>query len=136
MLIDQITGLIVDACIKIHRRVGPGCYEKVYEEILYYELAQRSGLRVDRQMAFPIKYDHLVIEDAYRLDMLVEDSVVLELKSVYPVPPVCFNQVRAYLSMLNLKYGMLLNFKVPLMKEGIHRVFNNFGVEALAKDSL
>jgi GxxExxY protein len=131
MNINRLTGAVVDACIKIHSSIGPGCYERVYEETLYYELT-KLGFSVDRQLLLPITYDKLHIEDAYKLDLLVEDRLVLELKSVFPLPPVYFNQVRTYLSLLNLKNGMLLNFKVPLMKEGIHRVFNNFGAEVLA----
>lgn len=115
--INDITGVIVDLCIKIHSTVGPGCYEQVYEEILYYELTQK-GFKVERQILMPVRYEKLYIKNAYKLDLLVEDRLVLELKSVHPLPPVFFNQIRTYLSMLNMKHGMLLNFKVALMKEG------------------
>lgn len=77
----------------------------------------------------PIVYDELYIADAYKLDLIVEDILVLELKSVYPLPPVFFKQIRTQLSLLNLKHGFLINFKVELMKDGIHRVYNNFGRE-------
>lgn len=116
--------------IKIHSKIGPGCFEKVYEEILYFELT-RLGINVQRQILFPIDYDELHIEKAYKLDLLVENMLVLELKTLYPLPPVFFKQIKTQLSLLNLKYGMLLNFKVELMKDGIHRVFNNFGRESL-----
>jgi GxxExxY protein len=79
----------------------------------------------------PIQYEELNIENAYKLDLLVEDMLVLELKTIYPLPSVYFKQIRTHLSLLNLKHGMLLNFKVELMKDGIHRVFNNFGRESL-----
>ena len=128
--INDLTGVIVDFCIKIHSKIGPGCFEKVYEEILYYELT-RLGINVQRQILFPIDYDELHIEKAYKLDLLVENMLVLELKTLYPLPPVFFKQIKTQLSLLNLKYGMLLNFKVELMKDGIHRVFNNFGRESL-----
>ncbi len=91
----------------------------------------KLGLKVQRQLLLPIEYEELNIENAYKLDLLVEDKLVLELKTVYPLPSVYFKQIRTQLSLLNLKYGMLLNFKVELMKDGIHRVFNNFGKEAL-----
>jgi len=130
MSIDELTGIVVDVCIKIHSRIGPGCFEKVYEEILYYELT-RIGLRVQRQLLLPIEYDELYIDNAYKLDLLVENKLVIELKTVFPLPPVYFKQIRTQLSLLNLKHGMLLNFKVELMKDGIHRVFNNFGRESL-----
>ena len=130
MEIDALTGYVVDLCIKIHSRIGPGCFERVYEEILYYELA-RLGIHVQRQVLLPIKYGELYLEDAYKLDMLLENKLVLEIKVVYPLPPVYFKQVRTYLSLLNLKHGILLNFKEQFMKDGIHRVFNNSGSSSL-----
>ena len=129
--INELTAIVVDLCIKIHSRIGPGCFEKVYEEVLYYELI-KLGFKVQRQLLLPIQYDELYIKDAYKIDLLVEDKLVLELKSLHPLPPVYFNQIHTHLSLLNLKHGMLINFKVPLMKNGINRVFNNFGREDLA----
>ena len=82
-------------------------------------------------MLLPIQYEELNIENAYKLDLLIEDKLILELKTVHPLPSVYFKQIRTQLSLLNLKYGMLLNFKVELMKDGIHRVFNNFGRESM-----
>ena len=129
--INELTAIVVDLCIKIHSRIGPGCFEKVYEEVLYYELI-KLGFKVHRQLLLPIQYDELYIKDAYKIDLLVEDKLVLELKSLHPLPPVYFNQIHTHLSLLNLKHGMLINFKVPLMKNGINRVFNNFGRVDLA----
>lgn len=125
---NQITALIVDSCIKIHTVIGPGCYERVYEELLYFELNKRD-LYLERQLAMPILYESLQINDAYKLDLLVEKKIIIEIKSVEHILPVHFKQVNTYLKLMNLKHGMLLNFKVDLMKEGIHRVFNNFGNE-------
>ncbi|RYZ48337.1 MAG: GxxExxY protein [Chitinophagaceae bacterium] len=130
MEINALTGKVVDLCIKIHNKIGPGCFERVYEEILYYELC-KLGLNVQRQLLFPIAYEELLVENAYKLDLLVENKLVLELKSVYPLPGLYFNQLRTQLSLMNLKHGMLINFKVELMKQGIHRVFNNFGKEEI-----
>ena len=130
MLIDELTNTVINTCIKIHSRVGPGCFEKVYEEILYYELA-KLGVKVERQVLMPLDYEDLHIKNAYKLDLLIDDKLIAELKSVYPLPPVYFNQLKTHLSLLNLKHGMLINFKVPLMKDGIHRVFNNKGKEEL-----
>ena len=130
MEINQLTGLVVDLCIKIHSRIGPGCFERVYEEVLYYELSKR-GTIVKRQILLPIDYEELHIKKGYKLDMLVEEKLILELKTLHPLPPVSFDQIRTHLSLLNLKYGMLLNFKVSLMKDGIHRVFNNNGRESM-----
>ena len=127
---DAITGTVIRECIKIHSAIGPGCFEKVYEELLCYELTM-AGLCVQRQLLLPIEYKELHIKNAYKLDLLVENRLVLELKAVYPMPPVYFAQLRTYLTLLNFKHGMLINFKVDLMKHGIHRVFNNFGRESL-----
>lgn len=128
MSINELTGIVVDLCIKIHSRIGPGCFERVYEEILYYELT-KLGLKVQRHLLLAINYETLRIENAYKIDLLIENMLVLELKTVEPLPSVYFKQVRTQLCLLNLKYGMLINFKVALMKDGIHRVFNNLGKE-------
>ena len=125
---NLITGIIVDSSIKIHSTIGPGCYERVYEELLYFELHQRN-LNVKRQITMPITYEALHINDAYKLDLLIEDKVVVEIKSVEHLLPVHFKQLNTYLKLMNLKHGMLLNFKVDLMKDGIHKVFNNFCTE-------
>jgi GxxExxY protein len=130
MSINELTGIVVDLCIKIHSRIGPGCFEKVYEEILYYEIT-KVGIKAQRQLILPIEYDELLIENAYKLDLLLEEMLVVELKTVYPLPSVYFKQIKTQLSLLNLKHGMLVNFKIELMKNGIHRVFNNFGKEIL-----
>ena len=130
MHINELTGIVVDLCIKIHSRIGPGCFERVYEEILYYELT-KLGIKVERQLLLPIEYDELFIKDAYKIDLLIDNKLVVELKSIHPLPPVYFNQIQTHISLLNLKHGLLINFKVPLMKDGIHRVFNNFGREEL-----
>ena len=124
--IDKLTEIIIGRCIKIHSNIGPGCFEKVYEELLYYELS-KLNFKVKRQVLLPIQYEELYIKDAYKIDLLVEDKLVLELKSVFPLPPVYFNQVHTQLSLMNLKNGLLINFKVPLMKDGVFRVFNNKG---------
>lgn len=126
MDIDELTGIVIRSCIKVHSQIGPGCFERVYEELLYYELS-KLGLDVKRQLLFPIIYEELYIENAYKLDLLVEKSLVLELKALHPLPLVSFEQIRTHLSLLDLKHGMLLNFKVPLMKDGIHRAFYNPG---------
>ncbi|HEX2607704.1 MAG TPA: GxxExxY protein [Flavisolibacter sp.] len=126
MQIDDITYLVIDAALRIHSTVGPGCYEKVYEEILYYEL-HKQGLNMERQLIMPIQYEDLHIKNAYRIDLLVEGRLILEVKSAETVIPIHFKQVMTYLKLMHLKNGMILNFKVNKMKEGIHRVFNNFG---------
>jgi GxxExxY protein len=123
---NVISGEIVDCCIRIHTAIGPGCYERVYEELLCYEFNKR-GLGFMRQVSLPIAYEGLIINDAYKIDLLVEEKIIIEIKSVEHILPVHFKQLNTYLKMRNLKNGILLNFKVDLMKDGIYRVFNNLG---------
>jgi GxxExxY protein len=130
MAINELTEIVIGVCIKIHTKIGPGCFERVYEEVLHYEL-NKLGIDIQRQLLLPIDYEELYIKDAYKIDLLIENRLVVELKSVHPLPPVYFNQVQTQLSLLNLKHGMLINFKVQKMKDGIHRVFNNNGSEML-----
>ncbi len=125
MEINILSGEIVDCCIKIHTAIGPGCYERVYEELLCYEFDKR-GLTFRRQVSLPIAYEGLIISDAYKIDLLLEDKIIIEIKSVEHILPVHYKQLNTYLKMMNLKNGILLNFKVDLMKDGIYRVFNNF----------
>ena len=91
----------------------------------------KPGFNVQRQVLLPIRYEELHIRDAYKIDLLIENKLIAELKSIYPLPPVYFNRIHTQLSLTNLKHGMLINFKVSKMKEGIHRVFNNAGKEEL-----
>jgi GxxExxY protein len=128
--INELTEIVIGLCIRIHSKIGPGCFERVYEEILYYELS-KLGLIVRRQVLLPIDYEELHIKDAYKIDLLIEDKLIVELKSKSPLPPVDFNQIHTHLSLTNLKHGLLINFKESKMKESIHRVFNNFGKEEL-----
>lgn len=130
MHIDNLTNHVINLCIKIHSRIGPGCFEKVYEEILFYELI-KTEIKVERQLLLPINYEELNIKRAYKLDLLVDDKLIVELKSIHPLPSVFYNQLQTHLVLTNLKHGLLLNFKVPLMKDGIHRVFNNKGREQI-----
>ncbi len=133
MKIDDLTGLVIGACFKVHSKVGSACLEKVYEELLHYELCL-LGLDVLRQQTFPVKYDHLVIPNGFRLDLFVNLCLPLEIKAITPLAPIHFDQVKSQLALLNLKNGMLLNFRVPRMKDGIHRIFNNRGSDKLNTD--
>src|SRR6267154_6333850 len=122
MEINMLTGVVLDACIKIHTVIGPGCFERVYEEALYYELVNRE-ISVTRQVLMPISYEKLVIEDAYRIDLLVNHNLIVEIKSLDRLAPVHFKQVMTYLKLSKIKNGLLLNFNVEWMKEGFLRVF-------------
>lgn len=92
MEINTLTGIVVDICIKIHSKIGPGCFERVYEELLYSELTKR-GLEVKRQILLPISYEELYIRKAYKLDLMVEEKLILELKTLHPLPTVSFDQI-------------------------------------------
>ena len=123
--IDDITGQIVDAAYKLHTRLGPGLLEAVYEMVLAREL-ERRGLKVERQRAVSFEFDGLRFDDGFRVDLLVEDVVVVELKSVETLAPVHSKQVLTYLRLLNLPVGLLLNFGAATMKEGLHRIVNDY----------
>jgi GxxExxY protein len=123
---DQLTGTIIESCIKIHSTIGPGCFERVYEELLYHEI-QKRNIPIQRQVLMPICFEDPQIQDAYKLDLLVDGRLIIEIKSVENVVAVHYKQVQTYLKLMKIKNGLLLNFKVDLMKNGVHRVFNNFG---------
>lgn len=122
--VDAISADVVDAAIKIHRELGPGLLESVYEVVLAGVLA-RKGYKVDRQKPIDIQYDGMRFDGAFRVDILVEDSLVLELKSVEKLTGAHAKQVLTYLRLLNQPLGLLLNFSGETMKEGIRRLVNN-----------
>lgn len=117
-------GQIFDACIKIHRELGPGLFESVYEEVLMYELLKRS-FTVQKQKPIPLIYDGVKFEDGFRADLLVNDKVIIEGKSVEQLAPVYFKQLHTYLKLSGIKNGVLVNFNVNLIKDGFYRRFNN-----------
>jgi iron complex transport system substrate-binding protein len=125
MEVNEITGIILDTCIKIHKELGPGLFESVYEEVAEYVLTKEKGLYIERQKPVPVIYNEIKMNDGFRLDLLVEKRVIVEIKSVETLAPVHFKQVLTYLKLLNLKDGILVNFNVDLLKDGFHRVFNN-----------
>ena len=120
---NQIGTVIVDAAIAVHRELGPGLLESVYEVVLTYELEQR-GLSVRRQMPIPIQYKNMIFDEAFRADIVVDEKVIVELKSVERVSDAHKKQVQTYLRLRGCKLGFLLNFGEALMKRGITRVVN------------
>jgi len=122
--VNVITGNILDACIKIHNELGPGLFESVYEQVLFYELNKR-GLSVQKQKPIPVIYDEIMFEDGFRADLVVNGLAIVEIKSVDLLSPVHYKQVRTYLKLSNIKDGILVNFNVNLLKDGFHRIFNN-----------
>ena len=125
MQLDDITGTIVDAAVQIHRDPGPGLLESLYEALLASELRQR-GLNIDRQALIRISYNGLDIEDAFRADLIVQEQVIVEVKSVERMAPVHPKQLLTYLRLTNLRVGLLLNFGAEVMKEGVRRVVNDY----------
>lgn len=123
---NEITSQIIEAAIQVHKVLGPGLLESVYQKVLSYELEQR-GLKVDQQLPIAIVYGSLVIENAFFADQVVNDKVIVELKSTEEVTPLFKKILLNYLRLTKLKVGLLINFNVPILKDGIHRVVN--GVE-------
>ncbi|HEY4113096.1 MAG TPA: GxxExxY protein [Rhizomicrobium sp.] len=124
MELDEITGAAVDAAVKLHTRLGPGLLESVYETVLARDLA-RQGFVVERQKPVSFEYEGLLFADGLRIDLLINSTVVIEIKSVERLLPVHPKQLLAYLRLLNLPVGLLLNFGASTMKEGMRRVVNN-----------
>jgi len=120
---NDITGMIIDAAFKIHVGLGPGLIESVYEVVLARAL-ERNGLKVERQKDVTFNYDGMVFIDGFRVDLLVEETVVVELKSVEKLAPVHHKQVLTYLRLMDLRIGLLINFGAPTLKEGLKRIAN------------
>jgi GxxExxY protein len=123
---NEIGTIIVDTAIAVHRELGPGLLESVYEIVFAYELQQR-GLRVNRQVPIPIRYKEMIFNEAFRGDLIVEEKVILEVKSVEQASEAHKKQVQTYLRLTGCKLGFLLNFGEALMKRGIVRVVH--GIE-------
>ena len=117
---EQIGKLVVDAVFKVHSRLGPGLLESTYEVCLAHELDTR-GVPFDRQSSIPIRYEGLTVEDAYRIDMLVHDSVIVEIKAVEKTLPVHHAQLLTYLKLSQRHLGFLINFNVARIRDGIRR---------------
>jgi len=128
MEINEITGQIIDAALKVHTALGPGLLESAYEACLAHELTKR-GLKVDQQKELPVLYDGLKLDVGYRIDLLVEDSVIVELKATHELAPVHDAQLLSYLKLSDLQVGLLINFNVVRLKNGIKRIANNYQPE-------
>ena len=123
MRINEISGEIVDAALEVHRALGPGLLESVYEGALAYELDLR-GWNVERQVAIPARYKALTFETAFRADIIVEGVVIIELKSIDKLMPVHSKQLLTYLKLTDKRLGLLINFNEVLLKDGIIRLVN------------
>jgi GxxExxY protein len=123
--LNEISGRIIEFAIKVHSTLGPGMLEGAYEICLMHELIQ-NGLQARSQVTLPIIYDGIKLDAGYRIDLLVENSIIVELKAIERLHPVHEAQLLSYLRMSDLSLGLLINFNVKLLRDGLRRVVNNF----------
>ena len=121
---NEISKLVVDLCFRIHKQYGPGLFESAYEEIFCYDW-NKTVIDFKRQHPVPLIHEEIKMEAGFRADVIIEGKVFIELKSVEALADVHYKQVQTYLKLTNCKLGMLINFNVPLIKDGIHRIVNN-----------
>ena len=122
--INRITEKIIGCAIEIHRNLGPGLLESAYEECLCYELSQ-ANLKFERQVSLPVVYKGVKLDCGYRMDLVVENLVIVELKAIERILPVNEAQLLSYLKLYNKKVGLLINFHIPMLKSGLKRIVNN-----------
>ncbi len=120
---NELSEKIIGAAIKVHKNLGPGLLESAYEECLYYEL-EKLQLKIEKQKPMPLIYENVKLDIGYRIDIMVENKVVIEIKSVEVLNDVHLAQILTYLKLSNCKLGLLINFNVSLLKNGIRRVVN------------
>jgi len=123
--LDRITDSIIGAAISVHRALGPGLLESAYEACLAFELAEQ-GLKIERQKALPVVYHQAKLDCGYRIDILVEEEAIVEIKAVDKLAPIHRAQLLSYLKLSGRRVGLLINFNVNVLKKGIVRVVNNF----------
>ena len=121
---NEISKTIVDIAYHIHNELGAGLFESVYEEVMAYELMHR-GLYVERQKTIPVKWNDITMEVGFRADLIIENKVIIELKSIEAITAVHKKQLLSYLKLSGLKLGLLINFNEALIKNGITRIVNN-----------
>ena len=122
---EQLIKIIIEESIYIHKTIGPGMFESVYKTCLAYRLTKR-GLFVETEKAVPVYFEEIKMECGYRADIVVENSIIIDTKSIESIGPNRIAQILTYLRFLNLRYGLILNFKVLMMKDGIKRVLLGF----------
>ncbi len=124
---NELATMVINASMKIHTRLGPGLFESVYESILAFELS-KMGLSVERQVPIPILWEGMLVDEAFRADLIVEKLLLIELKSTHTDSPVFKKQVITYLKISGLKLGLLINFGQPYLKNGICRLVNGLNI--------
>jgi len=120
---NEIAKIVVDLCVKIHKTLGPGLLESVYEAALVYEL-KKLGIHVENPLGIPVTYDQIIMDVGFRADLVVDNKLIVELKSIENLLPVHKKQLLTYLKLTKMKLGLLVNFNVDLMKDGIVRIAN------------
>ena len=121
---NELSRVVFDCALKVHQSLGPGLLESAYEECLFYEL-RKIGLNVEKQKPLPLIYEEVKLDVGYRIDIIVENKLIIEIKSVEALNDVHFAQLLTYLKLTNCKLGLLINFNVSLIKNGVKRVVNN-----------
>ena len=123
--LDKISDGIIGAAIEVHRELGPGLLESAYEACLAFELIDR-GMRIEQQKSLPVTYRGIQLDAGYRLDLLVEDAIIVEIKALDQLAPIHQAQLLSYLKLSGCHVGLLINFNVKVLKQGIKRVVNNY----------
>lgn len=121
---NELSRIVFDSALKVHQNLGPGLLESAYEECLFYEL-KKSGLLIEKQKSLPLIYEEVILDVGFRLDIIIENKLILEIKSVEALNDIHFAQLLTYLKLTNCKLGLLINFNVTLIKNGIKRIVNN-----------
>lgn len=120
---NEISKIVFECALKVHKTLGPGLLESAYEECMFYEL-KKSNLKVEKQKALPLVYEEVKLDVGYRIDIIVEDKFIVEIKSVEALNDIHLAQLITYLRLSDCKLGLLINFNVKLLKEGVRRVVN------------
>lgn len=120
---NEISKIVLDCALKVHKNLGPGLLESAYEECLFYEL-KKTNIKIEKQKALPLIYEDVKLDVGYRIDIIIEDKFIVEIKSVEALNDIHLAQLLTYLRLSNCKLGLLINFNVNLLKNGVRRVIN------------
>ncbi len=122
---NELAKIVLDVCFRIHKLYGPGLFESVYEEIFSFEFI-KEGIDFERQKGIPLIHENIKLESGFRADFIIENKLLIELKSIESLADINYKQVQTYLKLANLKLGLLINFNVVYLKDGIKRIINTY----------
>jgi GxxExxY protein len=122
---NEISKIVLDIAFKVHNELGPGLFESVYETVIEHELISKYNLNVQKQVGLPVIWENVKLELGFRADLIIENKVIIEIKSIEALAPVHHKQLLTYLKLTGMKLGMLINFNEALLKNGIKRIVNN-----------